>query len=65
MLHDTIEDRPAATRWEPCGTFSSHPLGSPVCSECGWLDHEHGARATVRRLPTKPLAERRPRRLAS
>jgi hypothetical protein len=50
--------------FEACTGFVATGDGEPVCAQCGWLDHEHGADAEVRVLPARPV-HRTPKRLAS
>ncbi len=42
---------------EPCAGFAAPEIGSPVCSACGWLDHEHTATTTVPE-PRQPRVRR-------
>jgi len=46
----TIPTLYAESLVEPCLTFHGAD-GSPVCEECGWLDHEHALGARDRRPP--------------
>jgi hypothetical protein len=56
------EDDTAIGRWEPCATFAGEP--GERCAECGWLDDDHQAAASVTELPRRVPA-RRPQTLAS
>jgi hypothetical protein len=63
----TSEEQLVTTAFEPCAGFAAAGDGSPECTACGWLDHEHDAPgADVRPLPHRGHRfVRAPKRLAS
>jgi len=62
MLTAMNEHDFATGRWESCASFTGEP--GERCSDCGWLDDDHGMHASVTALPRRAPA-RRPQTLAS
>ena len=63
MSTETVNDLVTGL-YDVCASYVGAGDGEPVCAQCGWLDHEHGADAEVRALPARPV-HRTPKRLAS